>query len=834
MKEIGEIHKDIAGNKTFNYSLIPQCNNNCIMCVFEQPDKRVGPSLGEINESLSKIDDSEFSTVYLTGGEPTLLNELASIIESLRERFSGNIHLLTNGRRFSVNSYIGTFPKNLGSFVFCVPFHSHKEESFESITRVPGSFNQTCQGIKNLSSRYSVELRVVMHKMNYQDLPSISRYICSEFPSVDKVLFIAPDICGNAIKNKDKVGVKLEEVVPYLEEALFILEGKYQIRINQVPLCLLKKDNRCYAYNPTIEEGEHVKGPMCSECDLNNMCGGIWKNYADNYGFSELGPLKNIPEEVKIELTTECNLDCEFCFNDKTIKDDLEIEDVYKIIDESYENGVNAIRFTGGEPFLRSDLKKILKYAKSKRIYVILNTNGTLLKKNIKLIKYVDDILISVHNPDRFDEIIEIIESINKKNKEIVLRCCTIASKENIKNLDKFYEFFYRSVQVDDWFLLRPVPTDTYKEPLSFYDVKLLVDKISRLNEKYGESLRIANSLPFCSYVPEKISSVCIGGRNDSGHTRMVVDSRGDIKTDYFSSEIMGNIKAQGLIEIWKSKNMSDRRILQGVPTKCEGCRYLCRCKSGLSFALKDEDYLMDFSSFFLEDIKGIVFFRDDDVSELTPKLKRLIKIFVDAEVPVNLEVIPNKLSLECLEYLLSLKELHPELVDFHQHGFSHENHNPGKIGSEKEFGDVRSYKEQYEDLASGKKIMEDSFGDSFSPVFCPPYYGYNKDTLRSLVDLGFRGFSGYFFEGMNSIQEESLKDISANVEMLDQGNKGVFFREMEDVKKDILLKIVQSGFAGIVLHHELMEDKHFVFLRRLLDVFKSIDIDFKIFREMI
>ena len=61
------------------------------------------------------------------------------------------------------------------------------------------------------------------------------------------------------------------------------------------------------------------------------------------------------PEEIAIEVTDSCNLDCSFCFNrvcinNKNGENELSTESMKKIIDNIVRSTVRRIRFTGGEP----------------------------------------------------------------------------------------------------------------------------------------------------------------------------------------------------------------------------------------------------------------------------------------------------------------------------------------------------------------------------------------------------------------------------------------------------------------------------------------------------
>ena len=64
-----------------------------------------------------------------------------------------------------------------------------------------------------------------------------------------------------------------------------------------------------------------------------------------------------LPEEVRVELTSDCNLNCVFCFSSDRDKNQLSKKQIFLFIDDVKESGIKAIRFTGGEPFL-SDFRQ--------------------------------------------------------------------------------------------------------------------------------------------------------------------------------------------------------------------------------------------------------------------------------------------------------------------------------------------------------------------------------------------------------------------------------------------------------------------------------------------
>jgi len=84
-------------------------------------------------------------------------------------------------------------------------------------------------------------------------------------------------------------------------------------------------------------------------------------------------PLKtyNI-KSLHLEITGRCNLRCIYCYNSKfnteeKIREEMNTEDIKRLIDEASKMGCNKFTFSGGEPFLRKDIFEIIEYCKGKK-----------------------------------------------------------------------------------------------------------------------------------------------------------------------------------------------------------------------------------------------------------------------------------------------------------------------------------------------------------------------------------------------------------------------------------------------------------------------------------
>ncbi len=69
--------------------------------------------------------------------------------------------------------------------------------------------------------------------------------------------------------------------------------------------------------------------------------------------------MDHFPEIVTFRVTSRCTKDCDFCYGPKNIPE-LDFSQLQKVFSLLAKKGVKSITITGGEPLLRSDIKKII------------------------------------------------------------------------------------------------------------------------------------------------------------------------------------------------------------------------------------------------------------------------------------------------------------------------------------------------------------------------------------------------------------------------------------------------------------------------------------------
>ncbi len=89
--------------------------------------------------------------------------------------------------------------------------------------------------------------------------------------------------------------------------------------------------------------------------------------------------------ELYIFVTNDCNLRCTHCYvssGDFVPENEMTRDDLYRLIDEARDLGVQRFYFTGGEPFMRRDIFELIEYVCAESELVIL-TNATFFNKSI-------------------------------------------------------------------------------------------------------------------------------------------------------------------------------------------------------------------------------------------------------------------------------------------------------------------------------------------------------------------------------------------------------------------------------------------------------------------
>ena len=212
----------------------------------------------------------------------------------------------------------------------------------------------------------------------------------------------------------------------------------------------------------------------------------------------------------------------------------------------------------------------------------------------------------------------------------------------------------------------------------------------------------------------------------------------------------------------------------------------------------------------------GHIFFRADDVAAPGRNFAKLMDIFRRHRVPLCLAVVPAWLTGKRWQYLKGLGANESSLWCWHQHGWRHANHEV--TGKKQEFGEARSTAQIIRDLTRGKRRLENIMTGAFYPVFTPPWNRCSARTLQALKKLGYEAVSRS--SGGKPPSPAGLPDICVNVDLHTRREKNPAAGWQNLLGE--LEQAAATGFCGIMIHHQLMNDAAFDFLEILLKAFTS------------
>lgn len=265
-----------------NYFFITNgCNSNCIMCPSpETARKRPQETSMEYLMTLAKHIPSDTPHITITGGEPFLIGDkIFPFLCFLKEKFINTEFLfLTNGRIFAIDRFVQLFKENIPyNSIIAIPLHGSNAAIHDSITQTEGSYIQTNKGIKNLlRNNFKVELRLVVSKLNINDIANIVDVVIEEFKSIEYVSVIAMEMTGNAKVNKKEVWISYRTAFAAIADSVRkLLQSGIDVRLYNFPLCTV--DSAFWTLCSKSISPEKIRyAETCSACRYKTSCGGVF------------------------------------------------------------------------------------------------------------------------------------------------------------------------------------------------------------------------------------------------------------------------------------------------------------------------------------------------------------------------------------------------------------------------------------------------------------------------------------------------------------------------------------------------------------------------------
>jgi cyclic pyranopterin phosphate synthase len=290
------------------------CNNHCLFCMEEDRASRARAAhqldAARVRWLLEQHVGAQ--EVCFTSGEPTTRRDLPEVLAAARALGFARVSLMTNGRRLAYRPYAQALVSH-GLTRLYVSIHGDSASLHDGLTRNPGSFEQTMQGLRNAAELTAAGLE--LHTSTVLTRRNVGRQ--AEIYAMLRGLGVQ-QVVMNALQVTDWARATLELVVPRYAEVRAGFErvllhagdrGEAAFLVD-VPLCVtegLPDRNRGFVERHLHYEAPDCAGPLqrvdtqqldqafrvfgepCNHCTYRGACPGVYRRYAQRYGWEEFG-----------------------------------------------------------------------------------------------------------------------------------------------------------------------------------------------------------------------------------------------------------------------------------------------------------------------------------------------------------------------------------------------------------------------------------------------------------------------------------------------------------------------------------------------------------------
>lgn len=304
--------------------------------------------------------------------------------------------------------------------------------------------------------------------------------------------------------------------------------------------------------------------------------------------------------------TNACQLRCLHCSSNSSRRaaDELTTGEVFRLIDQLADAGIVDFGISGGEPFIRDDIMRIVAYARRCGMAVGVASHGAnfsaaradkLAELEVGRIQFSLDGLASSHDALRqlsglHRRVLNSIETAKRAGLRVHV-CCTINSL-NVDHLSEFVEFL-AAINIDRLNFSRFIPTGRGSDRLDISDRQWrdVIEHCRRLARQYDGRLEIVSHLAQQILVDDVVGDIpgfvgCQAGRGQG-----CVSANGTVFPCVLLPIPIGNIRETSFRQIWETSTviseLRERTRLEGkclrcaVRAQCGGCRAIAYARTG-------------------------------------------------------------------------------------------------------------------------------------------------------------------------------------------------------------------------------------------------------------
>lgn len=275
--------------------------------------------------------------------------------------------------------------------------------------------------------------------------------------------------------------------------------------------------------------------------------------------------------------------------------EDLPARDLERIIRIFREEAkVPFFSFTGGEPFLREDLPRLVRFAERLGLRTNLVTNGTLatpsrardlFRAGLRTAQVsleapepgLHDYLCGV--PGAWERSLAGIRALRRAG--ISVQTNTTATRANLDALEGM-PALAASLGVDRMSMNLFIPTSRSPEAaalfVSYREIGPVVDRVRKRAREAGVDFLWYSPTPMCLYNPLARG---LGNKNCAACDGLLsVNPRGDVLPCSSWDEGLGNLLTDGFSKVWFGERATSLKNKEYAPAECRSCPAFAACQA--------------------------------------------------------------------------------------------------------------------------------------------------------------------------------------------------------------------------------------------------------------
>lgn len=211
-----------------------------------------------------------------------------------------------------------------------------------------------------------------------------------------------------------------------------------------------------------------------------------------------------IPSIIDWRITSECDMDCPFCYGPKKIKA-MEKDEAIKVINTLHDMGIETICITGGEPLLYPYIMEIMKKINEKGMNIFLSTSGNHYLEYVdKIEEYItklslplDGCTAKIHSlngrtENNYHNVLSILDDYKNHSRKFQIKIATLLTSRNIaieNNLINLYNLL-AEYPIDIWKIYELLPEG---EAIQNHDMLgYHTDLYTLVTDSFNEKIEIA------------------------------------------------------------------------------------------------------------------------------------------------------------------------------------------------------------------------------------------------------------------------------------------------------------------------------------------------------